>query len=284
MSKKPYLRLVCLIVLVATVGQSFSQKATRTLELKFGNEASVFLQPVRIVSVQQQTPTPLKNGSYQIENSTQKATIVLNNKLINGTASETDGSAKTEYVIVNSYVTGLKSYTGDVLNMDAHKEKEQMYFKMYNINKTLIAEGTISLNKQKHYGRGITKSYFEDGTLQKISNYITETHTSFYPNGKKKAVMALDLQENYDEEGRLLDKQYWKNKVRYVEDYYEGKLRTRSYENNDKSEVKEYYQNGVLEKKEVLKPVDGEMRLFIYNRAGKLISNESDAPSARVGD
>lgn len=270
-SKNLYRYIVCLIF-GSMVNKSFSQQA---IQLKIGKEEKAFTEVVRIISGEKENVLSLKDGSYAIDNGMQNANLIITNKLINGSASiRLEDHTKTDYVIVNSFVTSMKSYEGDVLNVDAHRDKTTVYFKTYYPNGKLKTDGFMSLDKHKYYGRGITKSYYENGMQEKIANSITETYTYFYPNGNKKGVSGLNILENYTEAGQLSNRQYRKNNIRYVDEYIDGKLYTRSYEGKDKSETKEYYKNGTLGKKEVLKIVSGKKRLLIYSNTGKLISNE----------
>lgn len=281
MNKNRYHYLVCLLMIAAN--KVFAQQPIDTLTLKTGKDEGAFIEKVQLITVKKQRPALLKDGSYKIENSTQKADIVLSGKLISGTVTEhrEDGS-RTDFVIANSYVSSLKTYTGNTLSVDVYREKTGLLFKEYYPGGSLKTEGSMSLDKSKHYGRGITRWYDEDGSLQKIANSITETYTDFYPGGKKKSVSAPNLQESYNESGNLTERQYRKNNVRYVEQYYQGKLYTRSYETSDNGEATEYYTNGILDKKEVIKTINGERRRLIYNKAGKLTGNEAYQAAAPV--
>jgi antitoxin component YwqK of YwqJK toxin-antitoxin module len=284
-NKKRFFFIATLLLLLTT-NKVFSQVLIDTLELKLGHQdrANTFTENVRVVSVKTQNPVLMKNGSYRIVNSKQKANLIVANKLMNGMVAVSVGEhTRIDYVITNSVVSALKTYDDDVLTAEVFKDKTQLYFKQYHANHRLKAEGSLSLDKLKHYGRGVTTYYDEQGVLRKIANNITATHTSFYSNGNKKAVSGPGVEESYNEKGQLLSKQYRKNNISYVEAYVDGKLHNRSYEDSDKSEVTAYYKNGVLQKKELLKTIKGEKRLLTYDPAGKLISNTIYAAPSQAG-
>lgn len=140
-------------------------------------------------------------------------------------------------------------YNGSDLALDVRRDKEKAYFKSYYPNKALKSEGWVSLDKNKHFGRGISKQYSENGTLTGIENDITVSYTAFYPNGNKKEVTGVNLFESYNEDGTPENKQYTKNNVRYDDYYYKGKLSTSSYKNKQGNDVKDYYENGQIQKK-----------------------------------
>lgn len=274
--------ITCLLLLTGIHG-AFAQRVIDNAELKLGKEVNTFINKVQLVSPDKQKPVALNDGNYKINNSVQKASITLRNKLINGTISvREDDHTRTDYVILNSTVQSAKTFTDEVMTVDINRKDAEVHFKEYYVNGKIKAEGYMSLDQKKHYGKGITKSYDEDGKLQKISNDITETYTDFYPNGYKKSVSGPNIQETYNETGAFSTRQYRKNNIRYVDEYADGKLSTRSYDNADKSEVKEYYSNGLLQKKEVIKSIQGKLRLLIYNKAGNLVNNEPYEPASQI--
>ncbi|MGJ1261824.1 hypothetical protein [Sphingobacterium spiritivorum] len=260
---------------------AFAQTTIDTLKIKAANIERAYIDEISIIGISGQKPVALKDGSYRLESENQKADITLTNGLISGTVSETDGKVKNDYTIVNSLIMTYNSSTGSIPTVDTYRKEKNMFFKQYE-NSILRTEGWVSLDKNKHYGRGVSKSYHRNGNIQHISDEVSETYTDFYPNGNKQRVSAVDRYEAYDEDGRLTNKQYRKNNVRYSDDYVEGKLYTRSYQNSERNEVKEYYKNALFQKKEVIKTVNGIQRLLTYNKTGKLISNERYLPANEI--
>ncbi|MGJ1197312.1 hypothetical protein ACR78J_13515 [Sphingobacterium spiritivorum] len=260
---------------------AFAQTTIDTLKIKAANIERAYIDEISIIGISGQKPVALKDGSYTLESKNQTADITLKNGLINGSVSETDGKVKNDYTIVNSLIMTYNSSTGSIPTVDTYRKEKNMFFKQYE-NSILRTEGWVSLDKNKHYGRGVSKSYHRNGNIRHISDEVSETYTDFYPNGNKQRVSAVDRYEAYDEDGRLTNKQYRKNNVRYSDDYVEGKLYMRTYENSEKNEVKEYYKNALFQKKEVIKTVNGIQRLLTYNKTGKLISNERYLPANEI--
>lgn len=268
-----YISLLGFMFTTIITESAFAQTTIDTLKIKAANIEWAYIDEISIIGISGQKPVALKDGSYRLESENQKADITLTNGLISGTVSETDGKVKNDYTIVNSLIMTYNSSTGSIPTVDTYRKEKNMFFKQYE-NSILRTEGWVSLDKNKHYGRGVSKSYHRNGNIQHISDEVSETYTDFYPNGNKQRVSAVDRYEAYDEDGRLTNKQYRKNNVRYSDDYVEGKLYTRSYQNSERNEVKEYYKNALFQKKEVIKTVNGIQRLLTYNKTGKLISNE----------
>ncbi|WP_039989667.1 hypothetical protein [Sphingobacterium spiritivorum] len=260
---------------------AYAQTTIDTLKIKAAHIERAYIDEISIIGISGQKPVALKDGSYRLESKNQTADITLKNGLINGSVSETDGKVKNNYTIVNSLIMTYNSSTGSIPTVDTYRKEKNMFFKQYE-NSILRTEGWVSLDKNKHYGRGVSKSYHRNGNIRHISDEVSETYTDFYPNGNKQRVSAVDRYEAYDEDGRLTNKQYRKNNVRYSDDYVEGKLYMRTYENSEKNEVKEYYKNAILQKKEVIKTINGIQRLLTYNKAGKLISNERYLPANEI--
>ncbi|MGJ1447451.1 hypothetical protein [Sphingobacterium spiritivorum] len=259
----------------------YAQTTIDTLKIKAANIERAYIDEISIIGISEQKPVALKDGSYRLESKNQTADITFTKGRISGSVSETDGKVKNDYTIVNSLIMTYNSSTGSIPTIDTYRKEKNMFFKQYE-NSILRTEGWVSLDKNKHYGRGVSKSYHRNGNIQHISDEVSETYTDFYPNGNKQRVSAVDRYEAYDEDGRLTNKQYRKNNVSYSDDYVEGKLYMRTYENSEKNEVKEYYKNALFQKKEVIKTVNGIQRLLTYNKTGKLISNERYLPANEI--
>ncbi|MGJ1296541.1 hypothetical protein ACR777_20180 [Sphingobacterium spiritivorum] len=276
-----YISLLVFMFTAIITESAFAQTTIDTLKIKAANIERAYIDEISIIGISGQKPVALKDGSYTLESKNQTADITLKNGLINGSVSETDGKVKNDYTIVNSLIMTYNSSTGSIPTVDTYRKEKNMFFKQYE-NSILRTEGWVSLDKNKHYGRGVSKSYHRNGNIRHISDEVSETYTDFYPNGNKQRVSAVDRYEAYDEDGRLTNKQYRKNNVRYSDDYVEGKLYMRTYENSEKNEVKEYYKNALFQKKEVIKTVNGIQRLLTYNKTGKLISNERYLPANEI--
>ena len=276
-----YISLLGFMFTAIITESAYAQTTIDTLKIKAAHIERAYIDEISIIGISGQKPLALKDGSYRLESKNQTADITLKNGLINGSVSETDGKVKNDYTIVNSLIMTYNSSTGSIPTVDTYRKEKNMFFKQYE-NSILRTEGWVSLDKNKHYGRGVSKSYHRNGNIRHISDEVSETYTDFYPNGNKQRVSAVDRYEAYDEDGRLTNKQYRKNNVRYSDDYVEGKLYMRTYENSEKNEVKEYYKNALLQKKEVIKTINGIQRLLTYNKAGKLISNERYLPANEI--
>ena len=277
--------LFTLCILSANV--AFAQQKLEDIKIDLptsGDTGNVFINTVTFKNSDKKTIT-LTDGNYSIDNSKQKADISIKKGLINGTVTEIEEQVKFNFTIENSHITAYNMYNGSDLALDARRDKEKAYFKSYYPNKALKSEGWVSLDKSKHFGRGISKQYSENGTLTGIENDITVSYTSFYPNGNKKEVTGVNLFESYNEDGTPENKQYTKNNVRYDDYYYKGKLSTSSYKDKQGNEVKDYYENGQIQKKEVVTSVNGELWLSTYDKSGKLVSkkplSESGAEKAK---
>ncbi|QQT25689.1 hypothetical protein [Sphingobacterium spiritivorum] len=278
--KRNYWKYISSIGLIFTgiiTESAFAQTTIDTLVIKAGNIERAYMDKISIIGITAQKPVVLKDGSYRLESKNQTADITLSNGLISGAVSETDGNTRNEYTITNSLIMTYTSFTGVIPTVETYRKEKNLFFKQYE-NSILRTEGWVSLDKNKHYGRGVSKTYHRNGNIQQISDEVSETYTEYYENGNKQRVSAIDRYEAYDENGRLTNKQYQKNNVRYSDDYTAGKLYMRTYENSEKDEVKEYYENAILQKKEVIKTVNGIQRLLTYNKAGRLISNERYLP------
>ncbi|SUJ28813.1 Uncharacterised protein [Sphingobacterium spiritivorum] len=276
-----YISLLGFIFAGIITESASAQTTIDTLKIKAANIERAYIDEISIIGISGQKPVALKDGSYRLESKNQTADIILTKGRINGSVSETDGNVKNDYTIVNSLIMTYNSSTGSIPTVDTYRKEKNMFFKQYE-NSILRTEGWVSLDKNKHYGRGVSKSYHRNGNIRHISDEVSETYTDFYPNGNKQRVSAVDRYEAYDEDGRLTNKQYRKNNVRYSDDYVEGKLYMRTYENSEKNEVKEYYKNALLQKKEVIKTINGIQRLLTYNKTGKLISNERYLPANEI--
>ncbi|MDR2271035.1 MAG: hypothetical protein LBF27_09040 [Sphingobacterium sp.] len=265
------IKLLTLLTLIANL--TFAQVSS-TLNVRLGNLDKLFLQKVSIIDTQTKKSVVLKDGTYAFKHGNQNADIFIKNGLINGNVSILKGEEKSEYKIENSQAKTFTVYTGGFLSLEGHRDAEKAYYKEYYLDpeQRLKSEGWMSLNKNKHYGIGISKRYYEDGTIAHIADRVTETFTDFYPNGNKKKKQGHNIYETFKEDGSVYNRQYTKNNIRYDDYYYEGKLSTRSYREGA-SEIEEYYQNGVLHKKESTQ-ANGQVRVFTYDKAGKLISDQ----------
>ena len=277
--------LFTLCILSANV--AFAQQKLEDIKIDLptsGDTGNVFINTVTFKNSDKKTIT-LTDGNYSIDNSKQKADISIKKGLINGAVTEIEEQVKFNFTIENSHITAYNMYNGSDLALDARRDKEKAYFKSYYPNKALKSEGWVSLDKNKHFGRGISKQYSENGTLTWIENDITVSYTAFYPNGNKKEVTGVNLFESYNEDGTLENKQYTKNNIRYDDYYYKGKLSTSSYKNKQGNDVKDYYENGQIQKKEIVTSVNGELWLSTYDKSGKLVSkkplSESGAEKAK---
>ncbi|SHE81141.1 toxin-antitoxin system YwqK family antitoxin [Pedobacter caeni] len=264
-----------ILVVMLLTGNAFSQKINTSVRVKIGESDFAFINKVKIVDLETGVPVLLEDRKYQIENPSQKATLEVKDDLIEGTLSVMEHiSLKTDYIISNSLVVSYKNYERKQLTLEVYRDKEVIRYKGYYPNQTMRSEGWTSINKNEHFGNGISKTYYENGKLEKISNDITGLDTTYYPTGKIQYVTGPNFAEDYGKDGIIHTKQYFKNQLRYIEDYKAGKLNTRSYENAKKEEVKEYYKNGVLDGQEILKSINGSKRILTYNKTGKLIKNE----------
>ncbi|MDR2235900.1 MAG: hypothetical protein LBE92_07230 [Chryseobacterium sp.] len=257
---------------ILTSGVVFSQQSTENIMIHTGNTDNAFFNKVKITDKEETKSIQLKDGHYTFQNQDQKADISIKNTLISGHVTALRDKEKTDFTIVNSYITAYDIFTDDII-INAYRDAQKAYFKKYDSNKVLKADGWMSLDKNKHYGKGVSKNYFENGKVSRISDEVTETYTDFYPDGNKKQKIGGNVFESYNENGTLNNKQYTKNNIRYNDYYQNGKLYTHAYQNKEGNEVTEYYKNGILDKKETVKIINGEKRLLTHNKAGKLISN-----------
>jgi len=265
------IKLLTLLTLIANL--TFAQVPS-ALSVKLGSLDKLFLRNVSIIDTQTKKSVVLKDGTYAFKHDNQNADIFIKNGLINGKVFIVKGEEKSEYKIENSQAKTFTVYKGGFLYLEGHRDAEKAYYKEYYLDteQRLKSEGWMSLNKNKHYGIGISKRYYEDGTIAHIANRVTETFTDFYPNGNKKKKQGYNIYETFNEDGSFYNRQYTKNNIRYDDYYYKGKLSTRSYK-EEASEIKEYYQNDVLQKKES-KRANGQVRVFTYDNVGNLISDQ----------
>ena len=106
-----------------------------------------------------------------------------------------------------------------------------------------------------------------------MENSILGINTRYYENGNKMEVHGKSY-EKYNEDGTLGTKQYTKEGVFYVENYYKGKLMSKQYETKDKEEVKLVYEHDKFIRKEIIKNIDGEKYLYKYSPNGEFIEKE----------
>ncbi|OBS11409.1 hypothetical protein ATE49_10845 [Elizabethkingia miricola] len=266
--------ILSLFILTANI--AFAQQKLNNIKIDLptsGDTGNAFINTVTLKDSDKKT-IALTDGNYNIDNGKQKANINIKKGLINGTVTETEEQVKFNFTIENSHITAYNMYNGSDLALDARRDKEKAYFKSYHPNKALKSEGWVSLDKNKYFGRGISKQYSENGTLTGIENDITVSYTAFYPNGNKKEITGVNLFESYNEDGTPENKQYTKNNIRYDDYYYKGKLSTSSYKNKQGNDVKDYYENGQVQKKEIVTSVNGELWLSTYDKSGKLINKQ----------
>ncbi|AQX12822.1 hypothetical protein BAX94_00670 [Elizabethkingia meningoseptica] len=262
-----------LSIFILAANLAFAQQKLEKVKVDITSPKNVFTNKVNIVDLQNKK-VALKDGEYTVETDNQKADISVKNTLINGKVTKTVEKDRADFTIENSYVAAYKIYDGSELILDAKRDGQKAYFKQYYPNKALKMDSWISLDKNKHYGIGGSKLYAENGTLTDIADDVAQTYTMFYPNGNKKQKTGGNVFESYNENGTLDNRQYTKNNIRYSDQYYEGKLHTRTYTGKDGNEVTEYYSNNSLEKKEIVKSVNGEAFLFTYDKAGKLMNKK----------
>ncbi len=261
----------------------FSQhKNIDTLQLVIPKDLETFTQKVEIAEYNAYfyNEVTLANGSYKIRNKSQEADFIIENNLILGTVTTYENfkkgqhkegdNFKTEYKLNNSLVTEYTMFADDKIFVKAYRNDNQVFAKEFYKDGKIKEESQASLNPDKNYGL-ITKSYDKNGNLYQINDEITETITQFYLNGKKKNVMGKTETIYYDENELITRKANFKTKPFYDDDFINGKLYSHSYKNDENEEVKEYFKNGIKEKKEITKIINGEKITFVYDKSGKLI-------------
>ncbi|KAA5535883.1 hypothetical protein [Paenimyroides baculatum] len=223
----------------------------------------------------------LASGSYKIRNKSQEADFIIENNLISGTVTTYENfkkgqhkegdNFKTEYKLNKSLVTEYTMFADDKLFLKAYRKDNQIFGKEFHKTGEVQNESQLSVAPDKTYGLSITKSYDRDGKIYQINDEITETYTQFYPNGKKKSVMGKTETTYYDENEVITRKANFKVPPFYDDEFVNGRLHSRSYKNDENEEVKEFFKNGVLERKEITKIINGEQITFVYDKSGKLI-------------
>lgn len=270
-----------LFILLMISSSIFSQEKVNNIELSIGNSKD-FFENVYLKDIESQQSKMLKDGFYILENSSQKGKFEIKNELINGDIILYEGqSYKKEYTIENSKIITLKIYHNDLLETEAFRANDKLNFKNYNDQNKLTNEGFVSLNRQVHYKKGITKSYYKNGVLAAVENSILGINTRYFENGNKMEVHGKSY-EKYNENGTLEIKQYKKEGVFYVENYYKGKLSTKQYATKDKEEVTLVYDNDKFIRKEIIKNVDGEKYLYKYSPNGEFIEKEKYYAAGKV--
>jgi len=163
------------------------------LKVNLGNTETdkVFIQKVIVSDSRNDKKVLLKYGNCAFKNNGQTIDISIKKSLIYGLVFVKNNHKKekvTQYKIENSMVKEFTIYMNSLLCQTGHRDDEKAYYKEYypEGKQTLKTEGWMSLDKNKYYGRGISKKYYENGTLSYISDRVTETYTNFYPNGNKK--------------------------------------------------------------------------------------------------
>jgi len=223
----------------------------------------------------------LASGFYKIRNKSQEADFIIENNLISGTVTTYENfkkgehkegdSFKTEYKLNKSLVTEYTLFADDKLFVKAYRKGNQVSATEFYKTGEVQNESQSSVAPDKTYGLSITKSYDRDGKIYQINDEITETYTQFYPNGKKKSVMGKTETIYYDENEVITRKANFKTPPFYDDEFVNGKLSLRTYKNDENEEVKEYFKNGILERKEITKIINGEQITFVYDKSGKLI-------------
>jgi len=168
-------------------------------------------------------------------------------------------------------VTEYTLFADDKLFVKAYRKGNQVSATEFYKTGEVQNESQSSVAPDKTYGLSITKSYDRDGKIYQINDEITETYTQFYPNGKKKSVMGKTETIYYDENEVITRKANFKTPPFYDDEFVNGKLSLRTYKNDENEEVKEYFKNGILERKEITKIINGEQITFVYDKSGKLI-------------
>lgn len=223
----------------------------------------------------------LANGSYKINNKSQEADFIIENNLISGTVTTYENfkkgqhkegdNFKTEYKLNKSLVTEYTMFADDKLFVKAYRKGNQVFAKEFYKTGEVQNESQSSVAPDKTYVLSITKSYYRDGKIYLINDEISETDTQFYPNGKKKSVMGKTETTYYDENEVITRKANFKTPPFYDDEFVNGKLSLRTYKNDENEEVKEFFKNGILERKEITKSINGEKITFVYDKSGKLI-------------
>jgi len=271
--------LACLFINVV-----FCQhKNVDTLQLVIPKGLEAFTQKVEIAEYNAYfySEVILANGSYKINNKSQEADFIIENNLISGTVTTYENfkkgqhkegdSFKTEYKLNKSLVTEYTLFADDKLFVKAYRKGNQVSATEFYKTGEVQNESQSSVAPDKTYGLSITKSYDRDGKIYQINDEITETYTQFYPNGKKKSVMGKTETIYYDENEVITRKANFKTPPFYDDEFVNGKLSLRTYKNDENEEVKEYFKNGILERKEITKIINGEQITFVYDKSGKLI-------------
>ena len=255
------IKLVLPLILIANFAFAQSQ-LPNTLNVKIENLDQLFFRNVSIYDSGTNKRVSLKDGIYVLKNGNQNADFSIKRGFIDGTVTIVKGDEKQNYTIEKSQAKKFKVYTGDVILIEGHRDLDKAYYREYYpyTKQKIKTESWISLNKNRHYGIGISKEYYEDGQIAHIANLVTDTFTDFYPNGNKKKHQSPTVYETFKEDGTYDNRQYTKNNIHYNDYYYKGKLYSRSYKNKDAVEVKEYYENGVLQRRET-DQANGQVRI-----------------------
>lgn len=255
------IKLVLPLILIANFAFAQSQ-LPNTLNVKIENLDQLFFRNVSIYDSGTNKRVSLKDGIYVLKNGNQNADFSIKRGFIDGTVTIVKGDEKYNYTIEKSQAKKFKVYTGDVILIEGHRDLDKAYYREYYpyTKQKIKTESWISLNKNRHYGIGISKEYYEDGQIAHIANLVTDTFTDFYPNGNKKKHQSPTVYETFKEDGTYDNRQYTKNNIHYNDYYYKGKLYSRSYKNKDAVEVKEYYENGVLQRRET-DQANGQVRI-----------------------
>lgn len=258
-------------------------KNVDTLQLVIPKGLEAFTQKVEIAEYNAYfySEVILANGSYKINNKSQEADFIIENNLISGAVTTYENfkkgqhkegdNFKTEYKLNKSLVTEYTMFADDKLFLKAYLKDNQIFGKEFYKTGEVQNESQSSVAPDKTYGLSITKSYDRDGKIYQINDEISETYTQFFPTGKKKSVMGKTEIIYYDENEVITRKANFKTLPFYDDEFVKGKLSLRTYKNDENEEVKEYFKNGILERKEITKIINGEQITFVYDKSGKLI-------------
>lgn len=266
--KRTDMKIILFLPVLLIANFAFAQlRLPNTLNVKIENLDQLFFRKISIFDSETKKSVALKDGIYTLTNKNQNADLSIKRGFIDGTVTVVKGDERTNYKIEKSQAQKFSVYTGDVLHIEGHRDIDKAYYREYysGTEQKLKREGWISLSKNKHYGLGISKEYYEDGQIAHIANMVTDTFTDFYLNGNKKKNHSPTVYETFNEDGTYDNRQYTKNNIRYDDYYYKGKLSSRSYRNKEQIEIKEYYENGVLKKREAVQ-ANGQVRI---NNNGK---------------
>lgn len=246
--------------------------------------------------------------SKSLDNATSTFRFCISKEqIINGTYSIADKNKKFETKIYfeNSLANKSEFYLNGHLTetMISSYKDSIMTVKNYTETMQLLAERYTYFTKQDS-GKSITKKYAYNGALHYIDNEVTGRLEEFdtdgnlgkltetnpidsnditithYYNGKKKSVVKGAsnwlpyYEEQYDEEGKLLQRKIRDNKIETTEHFNNGQLTEKEqWFLNESKSIVEHYKDGVLLSKEIIHnrySLDGEITEY-YNAKNMLL-------------